>query len=329
VSADPQTGPAIRVEGVAFAYGGREALRGVDLVVERGTVHGLLGPNGSGKSTLFKLLSTLVPLQAGRALVLGLDVARQAATIRRRIGVVFQSPAVDKKLTVLENLSYGGRLLGLGGGELVRRCDEALAATGLADRRRDFVGELSGGLRRRVEVAKCLLGRPELMLLDEASTGLDPAARRDLADVLRAQPGLTVLFTTHLMDEAATADRLTLLDDGKVVAEGEPAALMRGLGGQVLEVESDDGAVLAELQAEARQHGGASPVVHERVLRVTGDRVHELVKHFVDRHGARITRLQLAHPSLEDVFFARTGKRFKATPIEQPASKGRRGRRKS
>ena len=165
-------GPAVTAADVQFAYGDRQALRGVTFEVQRGAAFGFLGPNGSGKSTLFKLLSTLVPLQQGAVSMLGADLSREAAAIRRRIGVVFQSPAVDKKLTVQENLRYGGLMLGLGGAELHRRIDACLAAADLTDRRKDNVEDLSGGLRRRVEIAKCLLSQPELVLLDEASTCL-------------------------------------------------------------------------------------------------------------------------------------------------------------
>ena len=289
-------------------------------------MHGFLGPNGSGKSTLFKLLSTLVPLQQGRVTVFGHDLASETAAVRRSVGVVFQSPAVDKKLTVRENLHYGGLMLGLGGADLGSRIDAVLAAADLADRSKDAVEELSGGLRRRVEIAKCLLGEPELVLLDEASTGLDPAARREMWKVLRQQEGLTVLFTTHLMDEAAEADRLMLLDEGRVVAEGAPSELMREVGGQVLEIESADteqlaAALQSELQIDARRF--------DQALRIDGERVHELVPAVMEKFGDRVSRLQLAHPSLEDVFLQKTGKRFVVAEPDPDAGKKKRKRRRS
>ena len=228
---------AVTAAGVEFAYGERRALRGVSFEVATGASFGFLGPNGSGKSTLFKLLSTIVPLQKGTITMLGHDLGREAAAIRRRIGVVFQSAAIDKKLTVQENLRYAGLLLNLGGKQLQDRIDESLAAADLTDRKADPSGELSGGLRRRVEIAKCLMAKPDLVLLDEASTGLDPNARREMWKVLRAQPNLTILFTTHLMEEAAEADRLMLLDDGEVVAHGRPGELMEEVGGQVLAID--------------------------------------------------------------------------------------------
>ncbi len=312
---------AVTAAGITFAYGERRALNDVSFEVATGQACGFLGPNGSGKSTLFKLLSTLVPLQQGRVSMLGLDLAKESRAIRSRLGVVFQSPAVDKKLTVRENLRYGGLLIGLSGADLAARIDAVLAAGRLADRAKDLVGELSGGLRRRVEIGKCLLGKPDLVLLDEASTGLDPAARKDMWSMLREDPKLTVLFTTHLMDEAAEADRLLLLDQGHVVASGRPAELMREVGGQVLELEAADAASLAP---ELQQQFGVAATVVDSTLRIDGANVHELVPRIVQRFGARVQRLSLAHPSLQDVFLKKTGKRFVVTEPDALPAKGRR-----
>ena len=314
---------AVQASAVQFAYGERQALRGVDFEVQKGAAFGFLGPNGSGKSTLFKLLSTLVPLQQGAVKMLGHDLGREAAAIRRRVGVVFQSPAVDKKLTVQENLRYGGLMLGLGGAELQQRIDKCLESADLSDRRKDNVEDLSGGLRRRVEIAKCLLSQPELVLLDEASTGLDPAARREMWKVLRSQEGLTVLFTTHLMEEAAEADQLMLLDEGAVVAHGRPGELMEEVGGQVLELES---AAAAQLQEQLKQELSVDATLLDQTLRMDGENVHELVPEIMKRYGDQVRRLQLAHPSLEDVFLHRTGKRFIVTQPEEPKKKKRRRR---
>jgi ABC-2 type transport system ATP-binding protein len=313
---------AALARGLHFSYGERVALAGVGFEVAAGKAHGFLGPNGSGKSTLFKILSTIVPPQQGEVSVLGTDLREDPAGARRRIGVVFQSPAVDKKLTVLENLRYAGRLYGMSRAEIVARSAELLESAELSDRKDDRVGELSGGLRRRVEICKALLHRPQLALLDEASTGLDPAARRDMWALLRRQQGLTVLFTTHLMDEAAEADRLTLLDGGAVVAEGAPAELMRKVGGQVLEVEAAD---IGALASGFRAAFGVEPaVVDNNVLRVEGERVHELVPKVVERFGDAVLRVSLAHPSLADVFLSLTGKRFVVAPPEPETKKRRR-----
>jgi len=315
---------AVSASGVSFAYGERRALQDVSFEIEAGQAFGFLGPNGSGKSTLFKLLSTLVPMQQGRVTMAGHDLATETAAIRKKLGVVFQSPAVDKKLTVRENLRYGGLLVGLSGRELATRIDAMLAAGRLADRANDLVGELSGGLRRRVEIGKCLLASPAIALLDEASTGLDPAARRDLWTMLRAQQGLTVLFTTHLMDEAAEADRLLLLDAGQIVASGKPSDLMREVGGQVLEIEADQPAGLA---AELQQQFGVTATTVDDTLRVEGSAVHELVPRIVQRFGSRVRRVSFAYPSLQDVFLKKTGKRFVVTEPEPDAGKKKRRKR--
>lgn len=322
---------AVTGRSVAFAYGERTALAGIDFEVAAGAVHGFLGPNGSGKSTLFRLLATLLPPQRGTLTVLGSDVAAEPGTVRTRLGVVFQSPALDRKLTVRENLRYGGHLYGLGGRELAQRIDELLAHARLGERADDRVEELSGGLRRRVEVCKALLHRPRLLLLDEASTGLDPAARRELWQLLRAQPDVTVLFTTHLMDEAEQADRLTLLDEGRIVAEGAPRQLVREIGGQVLELVAEHPAELAEElagelgEALRQELGVAVPRVVDGAVRIEGEAVHKLVPRIMERCGERVQQLSLAHPSLADVFLHRTGRRFVvAEPAAPPAGRRRR-----
>ena len=317
---------AVSASGIEFAYGERQALRDVSFEIESGGSFGFLGPNGSGKSTLFKLLSTIVPLQKGSVTMLGHDLAAEASAIRRRIGVVFQSAAIDRRLTVGENLRYAGLLLNLGGKELRSRIDEAMHAADLSDRKNDAAEELSGGLRRRVEIAKCLMAKPDLVLLDEASTGLDPAARRDMWKVLRAQEGLTIMFTTHLMEEAAEADQLMLLDDGGVVARGRPSELMEEVGGQVLEIETPDAvALVAALQSELQVN--AQQI--DQTVRVEGENTQELVPVVMTRFGDRIRRLHLAHPSLEDVFLQRTGKRFVVIPPEPDLKKGKKKRRRS
>ncbi len=182
-------------------------------------------------------------MQQGQVEVLGFDVARQTAEVRQRIGVVFQAPSLDKKLTVAENLRHQGHLYGMSGAALRRRQDEMLARLGLSDRRGELVETLSGGMRRRVELAKGMLHAPELLLLDEPSTGLDPGARSDLWDYLqqvRAEDGVTVVLTTHLLEEADKADRLAILNAGSLVALDTPDALRAGVGGDSLVIETDE-----------------------------------------------------------------------------------------
>src|SRR5205085_11865145 len=220
----------------------RRALNGLSLQVEPGEIFALLGPNGGGKTTLFRLLSTLIPLQpTGDVKILGLDLRTQTADIRRQVGVVFQAPSLDKKLTVRENLLHQGRLYGLSGRALQSRMHVMLDRLGLADRVGELTEKLSGGLRRRVELAKGMLHEPRLLLLDEPSTGLDPAARSDLwkyLDEVRARHGVTVLLTTHLLEEAEKADRIAILSEGSLVALGSPADLRATVGGDAITIQT-------------------------------------------------------------------------------------------
>jgi len=292
---------SVDVESLTHRYGERVALDGVTLSVRSGEVFGLVGPNGGGKTTLFKILSTALVPSSGSARVAGIDVRDGA--VRRRIGVVFQSPSLDGKLTVAENLLHHGHLYGLSGGGLRQRIGEELARFGLADRAVERVEKLSGGLQRRVELAKSLLHRPEVLLLDEPSTGLDPGARRDLWDALRSLKGVTVLLTTHLLEEAERCDRLAILHKGKVVALGEPSALRAEIGGDVVTVRSREAEQLA---AAIREKLGESPQVADGMVRLARDRGHELVGRLVEAFPGMIESVTVAKPSLEDVFLSKT-----------------------
>jgi ABC-2 type transport system ATP-binding protein len=297
---------AIEVERLSHRYGDRTALDGVDLAVGTGEIVGLLGPNGGGKTTLFRVLATLMAPSAGAARVLGHDVVREAAAVRRRIGVVFQSPGLDRKLTAAENLRCQGALYGLDRARTRERADAMLARVGLADRARDRVETLSGGQRRRVELAKGLLHGPELLLLDEPSTGLDPGTRRDLWTYLRGT-GVTSLLTTHLMEEAELCDRVVILDRGKVVAEGTPDALRAAVGGEVLTVESDD----AEgLRAGLRERFGIDASVVEGRVRFERADARAFLPQLFGAFGGAVRSVSLGRPTLEDVFILRTGHRF-------------------
>ena len=210
--------PALEAEGLSFSYGERKALSDVSFAIARGEVFGFLGPNGGGKTTLFRLLSTLIPIQSGRARVLGRDLAGDTIEIRRKMGVVFQHPSVDGKLTVLENLQHHGRLYGISGRRLKDRAAAMLDSLGLTSRSGDLVETLSGGMRRRVELAKAMLHQPELLLLDEPSTGLDPMARREFfghLEQLSRRDNVTIVLTTHHMEEAERCDRIAMLHQGR------------------------------------------------------------------------------------------------------------------
>jgi ABC-2 type transport system ATP-binding protein len=292
---------SVDVDGLTHRYGERTALDGISFAVRGGEVFGLVGPNGGGKTTLFKILSTALTPTSGTARVAGIDVRDGA--VRRRIGVVFQSPSLDGKLRVSENLLHHGHLYGLSGGSLRARIDEELSRFGLSDRKEDRVEKLSGGLQRRVELAKALLHRPEVLLLDEPSTGLDPGARRDLWDALRSLKGVTVLLTTHLLEEAERCDRLAILHKGRIAALGEPMALRGEIGGDIVSMRSRDAGRLA---AAIREKLGEEPQVVDGTVRLSKERGHEVVVRLVESFPGLIESVTVAKPSLEDVFLAKT-----------------------
>ena len=303
---------AVRIEAIEHAYGGRRALDRVSLEVGTASLACLLGPNGGGKTTLFRVLATLLRPRAGRALVFGHDTVREAAAVRRAIGVVFQAPAVDRRLTVHENLAVHGALHGLSGRTLAAAIAMRLEQFGLHDRSGDLAGRLSGGLLRRVEIAKALLPRPRLLLLDEPSTGLDPGARADLWDHLAAlgqRDGVTVLFTTHLLEEAERADRVAILSAGRVVAAGTPRDLTAAIGGEVLVLRPRDGDALA-LKAPIEAAAGVEAGVLDGTLRLEAADLHRLVPRIVEAAPGRIDSITLGRPTLFDVFARATGHRF-------------------
>ncbi len=300
----------VSVEQLSHRYGDREALRGLSFSVEEAMLFGLLGPNGSGKSTLFRILATMMAPTEGRVVVAGVDAAGDPDEVRRRIGVVFQSQSLDKKLTVAENLTAQGHLYGLSGALLKERIGEALERLGLADRRDDIVEKLSGGLRRRVEIAKAMLHRPRVLLMDEPSTGLDPGARRELADYvaeLRDREGVTVILTTHILDEADRCDRLLLLHEGRKVAEGTPEELKARVGGDVVVLEAKDATALAR---EIRRNFGVPVSQVNGTLRVEIENGHRFITDVVEAFPGRIDSVALHKPTLEDVFLDETGARI-------------------
>jgi ABC-2 type transport system ATP-binding protein len=297
----------IQVQNLTHRYGDRVALSDVSFEVKKGEVFGLLGPNGGGKSTLFRILSTMMVPTAGRAILAGHDVVRDPAAVRRHVGVVFQTQSLDKALTVEENLRAQGHLHGLSGAVLSDRMAGALQRLGLTDRRKDLVETLSGGLRRRVEIAKALLHRPQVLLMDEASTGLDPAARRDLSrhvEDLRVSEGVTILLTTHILEEADRCDHLVLLHQGNIVARGSPAELRSGIGGDVVVLATADPQSLADKIAERFR---LQPSVRDGEVRVEIVNGHRFIAEAVEAFPGAVNSVGLHKPTLEDVFVRQTG----------------------
>ncbi|MFZ0138738.1 MAG: ATP-binding cassette domain-containing protein [Candidatus Sulfotelmatobacter sp.] len=307
----PSLAPVISVEDLVHRYGDRTALNGVSFDVRPAELFGLLGPNGSGKTTLFRILSTLMLPTAGRATILGCDAAREPARLRRQIGVVFQAQSIDLKLTAYENLWHQGHLYGLRGAALKNRIQEILSRVGLADRSKELVETFSGGMQRRIELAKGLLHHPGVLLLDEPTTGLDPGARRDLWQYLRTlrdEEHVSVLVTTHLMEEAERCDRLAIMNEGNLVALGTPAELKSEIGGDVILLDAaHDAGVLAE-RIRARFH--VDTTVLENQVRMERESAHRFVTEVVEAFPGEIEAISVSKPALEDVFIRRTGHKF-------------------
>lgn len=316
----PDPGNAVELRSLSHNYGSFEALRNLTLSVRFGEVFGFLGPNGGGKSTLFRILSTQMKPTGGAAFVFGQDVTQEPSVVRRMLGVVFQSPSLDKKLTAAENMLHQGHLYGLSGNDLHTRISAALDLVGLIDRANDRVEKLSGGMQRRVEVAKALLHEPRLLLLDEPSTGLDLPSRSDLMARLRSMrddAGVTCLLTTHLLEEAEKCDRLAIIDRGQIVALGTPDELKAKCGGEVLVIDSREP---KRLQHLIDQQYKVQPTVLGQSVRIElpsreareadVPSAPELLTRLSESFGKYIQSARVGPPSLEDVFVRATGRSF-------------------
>jgi len=310
---------AIAVRDLSFAYGLRQALKSVSFSIARGEIFAFLGPNGGGKTTLFKLLSTLLSSQQGEVRMLGRDLAGETIEARCLLGVVFQHPSLDGKLTVRENLLHHGHLYGLSGELLAARIDAMLSQLGLAARAGELVETLSGGLQRRTELAKALLHQPRLLLLDEPSTGLDPGARREFNGYLlhlRDREGVTVVLTTHYMEEAEMCDRVAILDEGRIVALAPPAELKARIGGDVVVLRGTNNETLLR---RINQRFGLEGKPVDGTIRLERRDGHHLVSEIVDAFGPEIESVTFGKPTLEDVFVHVTGHRFFDGPGERDA----------
>jgi len=301
---------AIIVSEVSHHYGERKAVDHLSLNVLAGEIFVFLGPNGSGKTTLFRVLSTLIPLQNGEVSILGYSLTSETTTIRSKLGVVFQAPSLDKKLTVAENLRHQGRLYGMSGAMLNERTQEMLAALGIAERAQELVETLSGGMRRRVELAKGMLHRPRLLLMDEPSTGLDPGARADLWQYLqrvREEQGVTVVLTTHLLEEAERADRIAIMHQGKLAALDTPAALQASVGGDSINIRTAQPGKLAEA---IRTRFDCEATELDGTVRLEQPDGHQWISRLVEAFPEEIQTITLGKPTLEDVFIDCTGHRY-------------------
>ena len=322
--ADPSSGSAVHVEGVAKHFGETVALAGVDLDLADGIVFGLLGPNGAGKTTLVRVLATLLTPDAGRATVFGRDVVRDAAAVRRLIGLTGQFAAVDEILTGRENLHMFGRLFDLSVAEARRRAAELLDRFELADAADRPVRTYSGGMRRRLDIASSLLTRPRILFLDEPTTGLDPRSRNEIWSTVRelVSEGTTILLTTQYLEEAdQLADRIAVIDHGRVIAQGTGSELKDRVGGQILEVELTSPERREEAQVVLAGVGCGEPEPGARLDQLTlpaprdGLELIEEAAAALRRAGIGVSDLGLRRPTLDDVFLQLTG----APPSEDGA----------
>ncbi|MGY2064151.1 ATP-binding cassette domain-containing protein [Blastococcus sp. SYSU DS0619] len=309
---DTLSGPAIEVRGLTKRYpsgsGVVEAVKGIDLRVEAGQTYGFLGPNGAGKSTTIEMLCTIRNPTSGTARVAGYDVVRERDQVRRRIGLVFQQQTLDLQLSAEQNLRFHADLYGLSRAEGARRIDEVLEMVDLADRRHDTVTKFSGGMKRRLEIARGLVHAPQVLFLDEPTIGLDPQTRAAIWDYLHdlgRRTGITVFVTTHYMDEAEHCDRIAIMDHGEIVAEDTPEALKSSVGTDRIALRTDDDELAI---ARIRVRLGIEAGVHEGQVTLAVPEGAAVVPRLFTELGVGIRSVTVNRPSLDDVFLTYTGR---------------------
>jgi ABC-2 type transport system ATP-binding protein len=308
---------AIEVRELTRRFGVFTAVDGVSFAVERGEIFGFLGPNGAGKTTTISMLCTLLRPTSGTALVGGHDITREAAAVRREIGIVFQDTTLDERLTARENLVFHGEVYGMAPAAIRARTEEMLQRVGLADRAGDIVLNFSGGMKRRLEIARGLLHSPTALFLDEPTVGLDPQTRRSLwqyAQSLRDSEGVTIFLTTHYMDEAEACDRIAIIDYGKIIALDTPSGLKALLGGDVVTVAGRDNEALAQ---ELRERFGVEPRTDNGSIEFRVDRGDVFLPQLFAQLRNEVETVSVRRPTLDDVFVHLTGHQIRESSADE------------
>jgi ABC-2 type transport system ATP-binding protein len=305
----------IEANGLVKKYGDLEAVRGIDLEVHAGEIFGFLGPNGAGKSTTISMLCTLLTPTAGIARIAGIDVMRDPAAVRQRIGLVFQDPSLDDQLTARENLEFHAFVYSVPAQDRRRRIDEMLTMLQLSDRAGSQVKTFSGGMKRRLEIARGMLHQPQILFLDEPTLGLDPQTRQNIwthVNELRRTKGVTIFMTTHYMDEAEFCDRIAIIDRGKIVALGSPEELKGMVGGDVVTITSSKLDVAA---TQIQEVLGVTPARDNGSLRMEVPDGKAFVPRLVRELTAPVDTVTLRRPSLDDVFLKLTGRAIREEEV--------------
>jgi len=298
------------------SYNDIAAVKGVSFTIDRGEIFGFLGPNGAGKTTTISMLCTLLTPTGGRATVNGFDVVKNKLAVRKSIGLVFQDPSLDERLTALENLIFHAMIYGIGKADRDRRIPDVLELVELSGRQNDLVKTFSGGMKRRLEIARGLLHRPKVLFLDEPTLGLDPQTRYHIWEYVQQlieDEGLTIFLTTHYMDEAENCDRIAVIDDGELIAMNTPEELKESIGGEVVLIVAEDNRK-ASLEIKDKFNIAVQEVNGELSLKVANGShfMPELIKAL----ETTVISISLRKPTLEDVFLDLTGRRIRDEKVE-------------
>jgi ABC-2 type transport system ATP-binding protein len=298
----------ITVNSLVKKYGSITAVDGISFEVAPGEVFGFLGPNGAGKSTTISILCTLLSPTSGQASVGGFDCVRDADSVRRSIGIIFQDPTLDNGLTAYENLLFHAYLYGLDRATAKKRIADAISLVGLSARKDELVRRFSGGMKRRLEIARGILNYPKVLFMDEPTLGLDPQTRNmiwEFVRELKKTTGITVFMTTHYLEEAEFCDRIAIIDLGKIIASGTPAELKAGLHGDTLKLSADEPKTL---ESELRENFKLEPKLTDGGVTLTVEKGEEVLPVLIKGLSTKITAVSMTRPTLNDVFLSLTGK---------------------